>query len=188
MQLSKIKSLSEWLKLRKLYKASFPKCEQKPLWLVWYVMRRGKADVWIARREGEFVGIAITMNGADLILLDYLAVSEHMRGTGAGTQILKMLQEHYADKRFFLEIENIYEEDADNLPDRLRRKSFYLKNDMQEMKIMVNAFGAQLELLTYKCKVSFEDYYGLYCSCYKKWAAENVKQIPYPVNEKRECI
>lgn len=175
----KIQSPGEWIKLRKLYKASFPKYEQKPLWLVWYVMHCHKADVWIAEREGEFAGIAITMNGADLILLDYLAVSEHMRGTGVGTQILKKLQKHYQGRRLFLEIENVYEE-TDNREERLRRKHFYLKNHMQEIKIMVNAFGAELELLTYDCQVSFEEYYELYCSCYGKWAASNIVRLPYP--------
>ena len=176
MQLKKINSPSEWLALRKLYKKAFPKCEQKPLWLVWIVKQQRKADVWIAEREGEFAGFAITMNGGDLVLLDYLAISESMRGTGVGTEVLKALQQRYQGKRFFLEIENVYE-DADNQPDRLRRKHFYLKNGMQEMKIMVNAFGAELELLAYECQVSFEDYYELYCACYGKWAAKNLKKL-----------
>ena len=179
MQLKKINLPVEWWALRKLYRKAFPKCEQKPLWLVWLVKQKRKADVWIAEKDGEFAGFAITMNGADLVLLDYLAVAEKFRGTGVGTEILKALQMHYHDRRLFLEIENVYEE-ADNRADRLRRKQFYLKNNMQEMKIMVNAFGAELELLTYDCQVSYEEYYELYCSCYGKWAAINIVQLPYP--------
>ena len=179
MQLKKINSPAEWQALRKLYKKAFPKFEQKPLWLVWLVQQRRKADVWIAEKEGEFAGFAITMNGKDLVLLDYLAVTENLRGTGVGTRILKGLQKHYQGRRLFLEIENVYEE-ADNRADRLRRKHFYLKNRMQEMKIMVNAFGAELELLTFDCQVSYEEYYELYCSCYGKWAASNIVRLPYP--------
>ena len=89
MQLKKINLPVEWWALRKLYRKAFPKCEQKPLWLVWLVKQKRKADVWIAEKDGEFAGFAITMNGADLVLLDYLAVAEKFRGTGVGTQILK---------------------------------------------------------------------------------------------------
>ena len=180
MQIKKINSPTEWWELRKLYKKAFPKCEQKPLWLVWIVKQQRKADVWIAEKEGTFAGFAITMNGGDLVLLDYLAISESMRGAGVGTEVLKALQQQYQGKRLFLEIENVYE-DADNLADRLRRKHFYLKNGMQEMKIMVNAFGAELELLTFSGQVSFEDYYELYCSSYCKWAAKNIKRMSYTI-------
>ena len=179
MQLRQIKSLSEWLKLRKLYKTAFPKCEQKPLWLVWIVKQQRKTDVWIIEQDGEFAGFAITMKGRDLVLLDYLAISDDKRGGGIGTQTLKKLQELYRGKRFFLEIENVYVP-AENLAERQRRKRFYRNNGMQEMQIMVNAFGAELELLTCNCQVSFEDYYKLYCSCYGRWAAKNLKRLPYP--------
>ena len=179
MELRLIKSPTEWWKVRKLYKAAFPKCEQKPLWLVWFVKQQKKTDVWIAEEDGEFAGFAITMYGKDLVLLDYLAVSDSLRGSGIGTKVLRALQEQYREKRFFLEIENVYVP-ADNLAERLRRKNFYKKNGMQEMQIMVNAFGAELELLTYKCQVSFEEYYELYCSCYGNWAARNLKRMKYP--------
>lgn len=179
MQLRPIKSPLEWLKLRKLYKTAFPKCEQKPLWLVWTVQLQGKTDIWIIEQEGEFAGFAITMKGRDLVLLDYLAISDEKRGGGIGSRTLKSLFEKYRGKRFFLEIENVYVP-AENLEERKRRKQFYQKNGMQEMHIMVNAFGAELELLTYQCQVSFEDYYELYCSCYGGWAARNLKELPYP--------
>ena len=106
MQLCRIKTPAEWLALRKLYIKSFPKYERKPLWLVWRVMKQNKADVWVAKDGKTFAGLAITMNGADLVLLDYLAVSEALRGTGVGTKILRCLQQIYQEKRFFLEIEN----------------------------------------------------------------------------------
>ncbi len=180
MQLRKVKSPADWLALRKLYKKAFPKYEQKPLWLVWKVMKQNKADVWVAWQGKCFAGLAITMNGDDLILLDYLAVSEKLRGTGVGTKMLRCLQQIYQGKRFFLEIENVYEESPERKM-RLRRKHFYLKNDMKEMKIMVNAFGAELEILTYDCQVSFEDYFELYCSCYGEFAGRNIEQLEYPV-------
>lgn len=179
MQIGKIKSPAEWLVLRKLYKKAFPKCEQKPLLAVWFVKQCGKGDVWIAEDERGFVGFAITMNCADMVLLDYLAIKENVRGSGIGTQVLKKLQTQYRGKRFFLEIENVYEPSEDQ-PQRLRRKRFYLKNGMKEMHIMVNAFGAELELLAYECRVSFEEYYKVYCSCYGRWAAKNLKELSYP--------
>jgi len=179
MKLRTMKSPFEWLALRKLYKTAFPKCERKPLWLVWRAQKQGKTDVWIIEQDGEFAGFAITMLGKDLVLLDYLAICDKKRGGGIGSRTLQSLYEQYRGKRFFLEIENVYVP-VENLAERIRRKNFYKRNGMQEMGIMVNAFGAELEILAYDCQVSFEDYYELYCSCYGKWAAENLHRLPYP--------
>ena len=45
-------------------------------WRVIGLTRAGKTDTWYVTDEGRFVGLAITINGPDRILLDYFAIDE----------------------------------------------------------------------------------------------------------------
>ncbi|MBO5241547.1 MAG: GNAT family N-acetyltransferase [Lachnospiraceae bacterium] len=173
MKLRKVQSRKDWREIKKLYNEAFPANEKKPFWMIWLKHRGGAADVWVAEQEGEFSGMAITMNGADLVLLDYFAVSSDKRSCGIGGAALKALQEAYKGHRFFLEIESI-EEGADTQAERERRKKFYLTNGMQELGVQVTLFGVDMELLGYNCKVNFDEYRGLYFDTYGNWAAKNV--------------
>ena len=175
MKLKKATTLKDWKKIRKLYMSAFPSCERKPLSVIRYKQHIKAADVWVVEDEGEFVGLAITMNGPELVLLDYFAIDDFKRGKGYGSKALKLLQETYEDYRFFLEIERT-DVEADNIEERKRRKSFYLQNGMMELKVHAVLFGVEMELLGYQCKVSFEEYRNLYVSNYGNLARKNVIQ------------
>lgn len=179
MRFIQAKTLQQWIKIYKLYKKVFPKYERKPFWLILQTKRHGKTDIWYIEDQQEFAGLAITMNSEELVLLDYFAISEERRGCGIGSESLAMLQQKYAGKKFFLEIESVYEE-ADNLPERKRRKQFYLANKMTEMKVMVTLFGVKMELLGYDCQVDFDSYYSLYRELYGEKAARFVVEADYP--------
>lgn len=178
-KLVKVKKISQWLKIRSLYKSAFPRYERKPFSLIIGLHKKGSADVWVIETEDGFSGFAITMNSRDLVLLDYFAVSEKKRGCGIGSEALKKLQKLYSGRRLFLEIESIYAE-AENIPERKRRKQFYLSNGMTEMRVMADVFGTHMELLGYDCSVSFKDYLSVYTDNIGKWAAERLKKVPYP--------
>ena len=167
---------SDWQKLKQLYKTAFPKNERKPLWLVQMKQRRGEADVWIIEKDGEFCGLAITINEFDMVLLDYFAISEEKRNSGLGSEILRELQQMYAGKRFFLEIE-CQDENADNAEERVRRKAFYLRNGMSEIGVNVNLFTVDMELLGYHCSVTYEEYQKLYQTSYGKRVEGMIHEI-----------
>ncbi len=173
MNLRKVHSRKDWRDIKKLYNEAFPANEKKPFWMIRMKHRKGAADVWVAENGGEFAGMAITMNGADLVLLDYFAVSTDKRSCGIGGEALKSLQREYEGRRFFLEIESI-EEGAQTQAERERRKKFYLTNGMQELGVDVTLFGVDMELLGYNCGINFEEYRGLYFDTYGNWAAKNV--------------
>ena len=173
MKLRQAQSRRDWCDIKKLYKAAFPFNEKKPFWLIKSKYEKGQADVWVIEKEDTFAGMAITMNGDDLVLLDYFAVCADKRGGGIGGEALKALQEKYSDRRFFLEIESV-DKPSSKLPERLRRKKFYLANGMQELGVNVKLFGVDMELLGYNGKVSFEEYRNLYFTAYGNWAAWNV--------------
>ena len=175
MNLRNASFLKDWKKIKKLYMSAFPKCERKPLSVIRYKQHKKVADVWVIEDADEFVGLAITMNGDDMVLLDYFAIDDVKRGKEYGSKALKMLQDKYAARRFFLEIERT-DVEADNLAESKRRKAFYLRNDMSEMGVYAKLFGVDMELLGHHCNVSFEEYRNLYISNYGRLAEKNVLQ------------
>ena len=114
------------------------------------------------------------------MLLDYFAIEENQRGKGLGSESLGTLQKYYEGRKFFLEIESVYEK-CENLEERKRRKQFYLQNGMTELKIMVNLFGTNMEVLGYRCKLDFKTYHSVYEYSYGKCILKNIRKKAYPV-------
>lgn len=179
MELNKPKNISDWIKIYRLYKSAFPRYERKPFLLICRMFRKGSADVWVIEDNGGFSGLAVTMNSDNLILLDYFAVHGSRRGLGIGSKALKLLQDKYGNSRLFLEIESTFT-DCANKPERIRRKAFYLKNGMSELKIAVNLFGTEMELLGYNCSLDYDEYYSLYTSNLGEWIKDKISQLNYP--------
>jgi ribosomal protein S18 acetylase RimI-like enzyme len=92
-----------------------------------------------------------------MVLVDYLAVLPEARSRGIGGEVLRQIAEKYPDKRIFLEIESP-EESAPNNAQRLKRKSFYLRNGLSETNIHIRIYGNHMELLALSGGVSFEEY------------------------------
>ena len=182
MQLVKTQNWAQWKTVYKLYQEAFPDYEKKPFWLIWLKNKQGRADVWYVVEEGRFIGLGITMSAPGRVLLDYFAIDANVRGQGYGSKALKALQEQYADRHFFLEIESVYDE-CDNVEQRLRRKQFYLRNGMTEMKMMVNLFGTDMEVLGHGCKLDFDSYSAVYEYTYGKRVRKNVREVLYPQAE-----
>lgn len=168
-------TLLQWLRIYRLYQSAFPNNEKKPFSMIRSMYKKRKSDVWYFEEDGIFAGLVITINGPDKVLLDYLAVSKNHRGKGFGSGILRQMREQYDGKGVFLEIETV-REDADNYEERKRRKQFYLSNGMAELKVYVELFGVEMELLGYDCILTFEEYHDFYRDNYNAWAAEHVKR------------
>lgn len=176
MKLREIKSRRDWYDIKKLYKEAFPASEKRPFRMIRRKYRTGEADVLAIEKDGEFAGLAITMNGKDMVLLDYFAICSDRRNEGIGAITLKALQDRYSDRRFFLEIENA-DNPGEGQEERVRRKRFYLANGMKELGVQVSLFGVDMELLGYECRVDFEEYRELYQSVYGKRAAKRVVEV-----------
>lgn len=166
----------QWIKIYRLYQSAFPREEKKPFSMIRSMYKKGKSDVWYFEEKGTFVGVVITINGPDKVLLDYLAVDKKHRGQGFGSGMLRQMREQYAGKGVFLEIETVTES-AVNYEERKKRKQFYLSNGMTEMNVYVELFGVEMELLGYDCSLTFEEYHAFYRDNYNAWAAEHVKPV-----------
>ena len=169
------KGLRQWAEVYVLYRRAFPKSERKPFAMIRKMQSKGVSDVWRFTREGKLAGLIITINGDSHILLDYLAVEQHQRGTGIGSEILQLMRQQYAGKGVFLEIESVYEE-CENKAQRIRRKHFYEKCGMKSMEVFVWLFGVKMELMGFDCQLSFEEYHSFYRDNYNQWAADHIQE------------
>ncbi len=174
MIIRKIHSRQDWKNLRKLYQQAFPRQERKPLWVIQRMAKDGVSHIWILEDADTFIGIAITMNKDDLILLDYFAIAPEHRGQSFGTQALTALQNTYCNYRFFLEVERP-DLPAENQQDRIRRMAFYRRCGMQLLGIRIQLFGVEMELLGKDCSITFQEYQSVYTHCIGKHAASLVQ-------------
>lgn len=175
VNLEKPRGFFRWLQIWGLYRTAFPASEQKPFGIIVKMYRQGRADIWCVEHGGRFAGFAATVNGGDLILLDYFAVSKAKRGRGIGSAALAKLQQIYADKGLFVEIETT----RAGVPDRekrLKRKHFYQAAGMAELHVEAEVFGVEMELLGSRCSLDFEGYRNFYRDHYSPWAAEHLTQ------------
>ena len=162
-------------KFKELYNAAFPKEERKPFKLIEGMHRKGIVDMLkIEGNSGEFLGLAFTVKGDGLVLLDYFAVSEEYRCKGHGRAALELIKELYKGRPLLIEIEDP-DAPSPNKSDRLRRLSFYRECQMEINPFCITLFGVDMITLSYGGPVSFEDYKNLYYTIVpKKTVDKNV--------------
>ncbi len=166
-------------RMKTLYNSAFPPAERKPFSVLLHKQKQGVADI-LAIDGGEgFAGFAVVVKHADLAMLEYFAVDPAVRGKGLGGQTLALLYEKYAGSRFFLEIE-VPEENAANAEQRILRKAFYLRNGLGETGVTVSVAGVVMELLAWRCSITYDEYYAFYLGVYGKviTAFLGVKEVP----------
>lgn len=165
-------TLMDWLRIRLLYRQAFPRYERKPFQIIRRMHKEGRTDVWLAEQDGHFAGLAATINGDGVILLDYLAVHETRRDKGVGSAMLQALLTKYEGHGVFVEIEAADRDDPTG--EKQRRKQFYLRNGLNDMHVVVILFGVRMELLGHGCNLDFDSYRDFYRTYYNAWAAEHV--------------
>lgn len=173
--LHKPQSAGEWMRLFHLYRSAFPRAERKPFGTIRRLYSEGKADVWCVLKNGRFSGLATTINGDGLILLDYFAVVKRSRGQGIGREAMACLLELYRDQGVFLEIED---PKAPGLHRQIRekRKEFYLSCGFSELGVRAKVFGVRMELLGVRCNLDFAGFRAFYGKNMSPWAADHLEE------------
>lgn len=171
--LERISGIRNWLVIYRLYLQAFPAPERKPFSIIRRMHRQGRTDVWQILRDGKFAGFAATVNGDDLILLDYLAVKPADRGRGIGSAAMKLLLAQYHSKGLFVEIEST----QNGGPEQQKRRNFYLAAGFRDLGTSAMVFGVPMEMLGIRCSLDFEGYRAFYHDFYSPWAAEHLKPI-----------
>jgi len=173
--LTKARGIS-WLQILRLYYEAFPREERKPFSIIYRMARQEKSDVWCVCSDGRFAGFAATINGPELVLLDYFAVDPRLRGMGIGTESLKQLMTRYRDRGIFVEIEGTWEDGPDKEA-REKRKRFYVNCGLEPIPVRAEVFGVNMELLGCRCSLDFDGYRAFYRERYNPWAAEHILPV-----------
>lgn len=155
----------QYKQMKALYLEAFPANERKPFWLMKRKQKQKETNMWCIMDGQAFIGLAITMEVDDLVVLDYFAICKELRGKGYGTKALGALKDMYQDRKLILEIEDVETEGPDQEM-RVKRKSFYLANGLKEMGVKVTLYGVDMELLGVNCKVTFAEYKNVYTTLY----------------------
>lgn len=150
--------------LLRLYEASFPRMERKPVSSLERTCAEGKMRILAICADGAFAGLAILMSDGKARLLDYFAILPEKRNRGIGGMALRALLEQFADLPFIVEIERTDESAEDN-EQRLRRRAFYLRNGMESSGAFVWLFQVEYELLCANGSIRYADYRSLLCHC-----------------------
>lgn len=174
--LQKPRGTAQWLRLQQLYIRSFPRAERKPFGVIRRMYREGKADIWCILADGKFSGLATTVNGDELILIDYFAIAENRRGKGLGKAAMECLLSMYPDRGVFLEIESPDRPGLDR-DQRKKRKEFYLSCGFGELGVKAKVFGVYMELLGVRCQLDFEGYRRFYGFNMSPWAADHLEEV-----------
>lgn len=174
MKIMKIKGPAQWLRVWRLYRSAFPKDERKPFSMIVSKWKTGETDIWYAEKNGKFAGLAITINGEDLILIDYFAVPGKRRSLGCGSEFLPLVIGQYPEKGIFLEIESTLSENATE--QSRRRKRFYLKCGFRELQVCVKLFGVEMELLGIRCSMDYAGYRDFYGEHLGEYALKHIEK------------
>lgn len=132
----------------------FPPDELKPLESMLSMLERGIYACYGLFQGENLLAYAYLTILDNLVLVDYLAVAKHLRGSGIGTTLIGKLKEILADKTIVIECENpdfaTHENDKRT---KLRRIDFYKRSGFILSGIASNLFGVEYVILTYpKCK------------------------------------
>lgn len=164
--------------IRLLYESAFPASEKKPFSLILEKRATGSVEIMTIEDEKKrFRGLLITILHKDMVLIDYFAIDEAYRGMGIGSDVLKHFTTRYAKKRVCLEIESTMSEQIEDYEIKIRRKGFYWKNGLKPMGYLVDLFGVEMEIMSFKCEVSFEEYHEMLVHVYGEGIRDKIQFI-----------
>ncbi len=110
---------------------AFPREERYPMWLLSLLTVRKWVDFRAFYDKDAFCGLLYTAQTQRMIFVLYLAVNDQIHSKGYGSAILSWLRENTPQKEIVLHIEPV-DEEAEDLPQRLRRLDFYKRNGFHE--------------------------------------------------------
>ena len=176
MQLRSVRLPEDFEYFEDLYYEAFPEYERIPLEELYEFRAEDKVDISLLDDNGKPVGLIIMYYSDGIPLLSYYAVDHRMRGGGYGTRGIEAIAQVYPG--VIIEIESTYEEDAEDIETRRRRKIFYERNGFVDTPFLVNYFGIEMELMTTAEDFTLDDYFDSYYRLYAEdYVADNIQLI-----------
>jgi len=132
----------------------FPPSELKRLSSILNMRKKGVYDVLGAYMEDKLAAYALAYRDSDarVVLLDYLAVDEPLRGQGIGSALLKLLKAYYASSSDVLLIECERPETAPDEIEARKRIQFYKQAGAKLTQVCIWLFEVEYSILVLPCR------------------------------------
>ena len=124
-------------KIKELFKASFPKEERMPFWLMYIMTKISSTELLSFYDENIFCGFIYMATIDKITFIIYLVVEEDIRSKGYGSAVLNEIQSMYEDNKLIVYID--IADEAQDSDQRLKRKKFYINNGYKETNYLVNS-------------------------------------------------
>lgn len=125
------RSFSESERLNDMMKRQFPPEEYLSLDNQLALQDLGDIEIWALYDLTELAGFTTLRTTDEMAYLFFLSFDDAFQGKGYGKEAIAKIQELYADKAVTVDFELI-DEKAENNEQRIRCRSFYLKNGFLE--------------------------------------------------------
>ena len=144
-----------------LYKEAFPDARHIPTWFLQYKLRKGKQGFDIIYADNTWVGLIYIIEHKGVLFVQFFAVAESYRSSGYGSQVINTLMTRNVEKRIILNIQPL-DPQTKNYEQRVKRKSFYLKNGFKSSGYLVKEPGEQLEMLIWGGDIDKQEIEAIY--------------------------
>lgn len=125
---------------------AFPEEERVPTGELLRMAREGIAHILALYDGQEFIGFLAYLTHGALFYITFFAIHRSRRNQGYGGAVLKKLREQYPHRQFVLDLEPL-DENAGNLPQRKRRRNFYLRSGFHATGYFMRYRGLTFEIL-----------------------------------------
>lgn len=82
---------NQWDSIESIYMEAFPKRERKPFSSIQKSVNKKRAQLFVASEANEVLGFILCFIKDDLVLVDYLAVNQNIRGKGTGSKLIQYI-------------------------------------------------------------------------------------------------
>lgn len=144
-----------------LYKEAFTTVRYLPLWLLKFMMRKGKPGFSVLYDDNCWIGLLYITQYKDIVFVHFFAISSAYRSKGYGSKVVDSMRIHYPQNRIVLNIEELTT-DAKNYQQRVRRKAFYVKNGFSSTGYIIKEPKERLEMLILDGVISKEEINAMY--------------------------
>ncbi len=130
--------------------ADFPKPELKPLKYIIEAVNAGIYECLGLYDNEECIGYTFLVKQENSYLIDYIAIYPDKRNNGAGSELLRLLNEHLSKADIVIgEVEDPKYANSEEEKDlQTRRLGFYLRNGCVDTVLRVRCFGVPFIILS----------------------------------------
>ena len=146
-----------WNQVNLLAKEAFPPEEYLAPEQLLKMAEADNFDFWILSDEDTFAGFMVVQTHKNLAYLFFLAIDSSCRSKGYGSRAIETLKSTYPDKQQVVDFEMI-DKTTTNYNQRVKRRSFYLRNGYKETGLFLSYLGVNYEVFCMDDDFSQEDF------------------------------